>query len=154
MISADDISGQISPAFGDVIERFDHVSAAVRDIDAMQPLLDLLGAEHFDGGLSFEGDFRWEQYRLPGGTRLELIASVGDDPAHFIPRFIRDRGEGLHHLTFKVYDIHAARDRAVELGFEVVGFDVAEDDWKELFLHPRSTHGVLVQLAEFPAKDG
>lgn len=137
---------------GPVIERFDHVSMAVHDIDAAGPLITLLGGEHFDGGINPWGEFSWAQYNLPGWGRLELIAPLSPDADHFIRRFLAERGEGLHHLTFKVYDINEAMERATELGFTVTGFDDRLDDWKEAFIHPRSSHGVLIQLAEFPDK--
>ena len=126
---------------------------AVADIDATTPLLALLGAEYLDGGTNPNGDFRWVQYSLPGSGTLELIAPLVSDPDHFIQRFLRERGEGLHHLTFKVFDIEEAVRRATELGFVVTGFDDSLDDWKEAFVHPRSANGVLIQLAEFPDKD-
>ena len=54
-----------------------------------------------------------------------------------------------HHLTLKVTSIESARMRADELGFRVVGDTIADPTWSELFLHPASTHGVLIQFAEF-----
>jgi methylmalonyl-CoA/ethylmalonyl-CoA epimerase len=140
---------QLSP----VIERFDHVSMAVHDIDATAPLISLLEGTHFEGGVSAKGDFRWDQYDLPGSGRIELIAAIDPDPQHFIRRFLAERGEGLHHLTFKVHNLREAVDRATQLGFTVTGFDDSLDDWKEAFLHPKSAYGVLIQLAEFPAGD-
>lgn len=136
----------------DVIERFDHVSIAVRDIEIAQTLVDLLGGTHIGGGLSYALDFRWIQFDLPGQGRLEMISPVIDDPENFLNRYLDENGEGLHHLTFKVNDIHKAVARAKELGFTVVGFNVEEEDWKEAFVHPASAHGVLIQLAEFPDK--
>jgi len=139
-------------ALESVIERFDHVSVAVIDIEAAAPLIRLLGGTYFDGGTNPWGDFRWAQYDLPGTGRLELIAPLDPDPDHFIQRFLAERGEGLHHLTFKVYDIEQAVARATEMGFTVTGFDDRLPDWKEAFIHPKSAHGVLIQFAEFPEK--
>jgi methylmalonyl-CoA/ethylmalonyl-CoA epimerase len=136
----------------DVIERFDHVSIAVRDIGIAQTLVDLLGGTHIGGGLSYEGDFEWIQFDLPGEGRLEMISPVVEDENNFLNRYLDEHGEGLHHLTFKVTDIRAAVERARSLGFTVVGFDDTNADWKEAFVHPASAHGVLVQLAEFPDK--
>jgi methylmalonyl-CoA/ethylmalonyl-CoA epimerase len=138
---------------GSVIERFDHVSMAVENIEAAAPLIALLGGEYYDGGNNPWGDFTWAQYDLPGSGRLELIAPLIPDPDHFIRRFLAERGEGLHHLTFKVYDINKAVEKATEMGFTVTGFDDRLEDWKEAFIHPRSSHGVLIQLAEFPNKN-
>ncbi len=135
-----------------VIERFDHVSVAVHDIDIAQALVDLLGGRHIGGGHSHAEDFRWIQFDLPGQGRLELISPDVEDPNNFLNRYLAEHGEGLHHLTFKVTDIHKAVERARTLGFTVVGFDDTQDDWKEAFVHPASAHGVLIQLAEFSEK--
>jgi methylmalonyl-CoA/ethylmalonyl-CoA epimerase len=137
---------------GGVIERFDHVSIAVHDIDIAQTLVDLLGGSHIGGGYSHAGDFEWIQFDLPGQGRLEMISPVVDEESNFLNRYLEEHGEGLHHLTFKVHDIRAAVARAQELGFTVVGFDESNADWKEAFVHPASAHGVLIQLAEFPDK--
>jgi methylmalonyl-CoA/ethylmalonyl-CoA epimerase len=136
----------------DIIERFDHVSIAVRDIEIAQTLVDLLGGTHIGGGLSHAEDFRWIQFDLPGQGRLEMISPVIDDDSNFLNRYLDEHGEGLHHLTFKVTDIHKAVARAEELGFTVVGFNDDDENWKEAFVHPASAHGVLIQLAEFPDK--
>jgi len=139
----------LTPALGDLIERLDHISIAVEHIDATGPLVALMGGTFYESGLNHGGDFHWTQYLLPSG-KLELIAAVDPtDEAHFINIFLARRGEGLHHLTFKVTDIRAAADRASDLGFSVFGFDDTKTDWKEAFVHPKSAHGVLIQLAEF-----
>lgn len=136
----------------DVIERFDHVSIAVHNIEIAQTLVDLLGGSHIGGGFSRERDFEWIQFDLPGQGRLELISPIVDEESNFLNRYLAEHGEGLHHLTFKVQDIGAAVTRARELGFTVVGFNDSDADWKEAFVHPASAHGVLIQLAEFPDK--
>lgn len=138
-----------SGAFEGRIERFDHVSMAVRSFEAAAPLVTLIGGQRFDSGYEEDTDFHWVQYDLPHWGRLELIRTDSRDSEHFINRFIRDRGEGLHHLTFKVKDLHAAARMAEQLGFTIVGLNDAGPAWKEVFVHPRSANGVLVQLAEF-----
>jgi methylmalonyl-CoA/ethylmalonyl-CoA epimerase len=136
---------------GGLVERFDHVSMAVRDIDSSNHFTLLMGGNRFDGGINDPGRFRWVQYRLAGGSVLEMIAPLDtEDPDHFINRFIAERGEGLHHVTLKVSDLHKAVAAAEALGFEVVGIDESDPAWKEAFVHPKSANGVLVQLAEFP----
>jgi methylmalonyl-CoA/ethylmalonyl-CoA epimerase len=149
-----DNDGELAPALDDLIERFDHFSIAVRDIDATAPLVALMGGQPYESGLNHGGDFYWSQYLLHGG-KLELIAAVDiSDETHFINVFTATRGEGLHHLTFKVTDIRSAADRATDLGFDVFGFDDTKSGWKEAFVHPKSAHGVLIQLAEFTDGSG
>jgi hypothetical protein len=132
----------------EVIERLDHVSIGVWDIAAAARLPDFLGGRFRDGGLSHRRDFRWAQWDLPFG-KLEMIAPIDPGDDNFLTRFLRDHGEGPHHLTFKVHDIEHAVARAAELGFDVVGRNTEHAGWKEAFIHPRSSHGVLIQLAEF-----
>ena len=133
----------------DVIERFDHFSIAVRDISSTANLVSLMGGSPYESGLNSGGDFHWAQFSLSEG-KLELIAAVDQlDDTHFINAFIQARGEGLHHLTFKVTDLREAVDRATALGFTIVGFDDTDEAWKEAFVHPKSASGVLIQLAEY-----
>lgn len=131
------------------IERFDHVSLAVWRIEAVLPLVELLGGSFVKGGLNEGGGFLWAQFSLRGAGTLEVIQPCDpEDSQHFLVRFLRDRGEGVHHVTVKVTDIHAAVATAEGRGYTVVGLDTS-GDWKEAFVHPKSAHGVLVQLAQW-----
>jgi len=141
--------GGLPEEFQALVERFDHVSMAVDDFDEARATVSLMGGTHHDGGYEPRADFHWVQYDLPHGGRLELIRTESSDPNHFIRRFIDQRGEGLHHLTFKVRDLKAAVYLAEAAGFTVVGYDDSDPSWKEAFIHPRSANGVLIQFAEF-----
>jgi len=135
-----------------LVERLDHVSVAVWDIARAAPFAGLLGGRFREGGLSFGRDFRWVQWDLPNG-KLEMIQPVdGRDDDHFLVRFLRSRGEGVHHLTLKVTDLAEAVERARAAGFRVVGERRAPPTWREAFVHPRSACGVLVPLAAW--RDG
>lgn len=133
---------------GGMVERFDHVSLAVWNIEDALTLVSLMGGRFRSGG-DVPARFRWAQWDLPERGKLEIVQPLDpDDSDHFLVRFLRARGPGLHHLTFKVTNLLEAVDRARVLGFEVVG--VSTDRWwKEAFVHPMSAQGVLVQLAEW-----
>jgi methylmalonyl-CoA/ethylmalonyl-CoA epimerase len=123
---------------------FDHVAIAVRRIADGEPLLrGLLGAAPGE-----EGDgrgFTFRQYVLPGGV-VELLEPRGPDS--FLLRFLRDRGEGLHHVTFKVADLPAWAARLRAAGYRIVGENYDNPAWREIFVHPKSAHGTLLQFAE------
>ncbi|HET7264862.1 MAG TPA: VOC family protein [bacterium] len=123
---------------------FDHVAIAVRRIADGEPMLrELLGASPGESG---DGrGFTFQQYTLPGGV-IELLQPRGDDS--FLHRFLRDRGEGLHHITLKVSGLESWAARLRAAGYRVVGENYENPAWRELFLHPKSAHGVLVQFAE------
>ena len=122
----------------------DHVAVAVYHIaDALPLFRDLLGGEPGESGGG--AGFTYQQLAFPGGT-VELLEPRGEDS--FLHRFLASRGPGLHHVTFKVDDLPrwAARLRAA--GYHVVGERYDTPEWRELFIHPKSGHGVLIQLAE------
>lgn len=128
-----------------VVQRLDHVSWAVHDIRSALPLVELLGGRFYQGADHVRNSFRWVQFKLPQGM-LEIMSPLGRDS--FLHKFLRDRGEGLHHLTFEVADLSEAARVAEEKGFRVTGLNFSEH-WSEAFLHPRSTNGVLIQLAQW-----
>lgn len=133
----------------DHVERFDHVAVALWDVATMLPSVELLGGRYRNGGDVHGAGFRWVQFHLPGAGKLELLQPLDvEDESNFLVRFLRTRGEGVHHLTFKVTDLPAAVAEARDRGLEVVGVDTS-GSWKEAFIHPASNHGVLVQLAEW-----
>lgn len=84
------------------------------------------------------------------GVRLELLESVRNDGV--IARFIERRGEGLHHVAFETMDIRAELRRLQGQGFEIVDNEPRPGAGGRLvaFLHPRSAHGVLLELVEEP----
>jgi catechol 2,3-dioxygenase-like lactoylglutathione lyase family enzyme len=126
--------------------RLDHVAIGVPDATQAPPfLVGELGGRRHDAGPG--AGFRWWQWRFEGGGVIEILAPDGP-PGGFLHRFLAARGPGVHHVTFKVPDLHAAARRARDHGFEVVGLSEPFPGWKEAFLHPRQAQGIVVQLAE------
>jgi len=131
----------------DLVEKLDHVAFAVRDKDAAAAYLtNVLGAkEVFDMEW---GGFRFTSFLMGSGSMLELV--YADDPASFVNRFIAKRGEGVHHLTFKVRDIDEMIDRLRSQGLNPFDINTTNELWKECYIHPREAMGTLIQFAEFP----
>ena len=132
---------------GDLVERFDHVAFGVRDVAEAARLLRFLGGEFFEGADSPPNEFRWVQFRMPGGAKVELIAPLAD--TSFLTPFLERRGEGLHHVTIKVTDLDEAVRRCEAAGRRVVGHARPAPNWAEAFLHPATAHGAVIQLAEW-----
>lgn len=130
----------------------DHVAIATWDVgNAVHLLTNVLGATYVDGGDDTAAGFRWLQFRLPGG-KIEVLEPLTTDG--FLYRFLTRRGEGLHHVTFYVRDIAEAIPALVAAGYEPVDVNLEHASWKEAFLHPRDTSGVLFQLAQTPVPEG
>ena len=133
----------------DTFERFDHLALAVRDIRAVLPLLQLMGGVYRTGGRHPTAGFTWVQFMLPGDTKLELLTPADpSDGDHFLNRFLEGRGEGPHHVTFKVRDLRTAVAATRRAGYEVVGESYG-GSWQEAFVHPATAHGLLIQLAQW-----
>jgi methylmalonyl-CoA/ethylmalonyl-CoA epimerase len=80
--------------------------------------------------------------------RVELIEPTRDDSP--VARFLERRGSGLHHIAYRVPDIEAALASYIARGWDPVDRvpRAGAHGRRVAFLHPRSTHGVLVELVE------
>jgi methylmalonyl-CoA/ethylmalonyl-CoA epimerase len=84
-----------------------------------------------------------------GESKVELVQPTDDTTG--VARFLASKGEGFHHVCFEVADLAAALTRFGLDGIELI--DSAPRRGAEgpvAFLHPRSCHGVLVELIEAP----
>ena len=128
----------------------DHVALASRDSQAaMRVLVRDLGATVMQGAI--QAGFRPVQLRLGDADRgmtVELLEPHRAEDHDFLDRFLRDRGPGPHHLTFKVDDIEAEIDRVRGTGLHPTGILLDSPRWKECFLHPAEAHGTVIQLAQ------
>ena len=128
---------------------YDHVAHAVPSIREVLPIYrDLLGGVVHSGGISPWGGHLAVQIEYAHGARIELLEPVRRN-APSIGKFLAasPRG-GLHHVTFKVPDIQLALERVLAAGYHPAGTYLEQPEWRETFLHPRETGGVLVQLAQ------
>lgn len=83
-----------------------------------------------------------------GETKIELLEST--DPEGVIAKYVAKKGEGIHHIAFEVTDIGAEMQRLKNEGFVLLN-EVPKDgaDNKLVcFLHPKNTHGVLIELCQ------
>jgi methylmalonyl-CoA/ethylmalonyl-CoA epimerase len=128
------------------IIKVDHVAWATWDATAHVKLLtDVLGATFVDGADEPHAGFRWLQFQLPNG-KIEVIEPLNREG--FLYRFLTRRGEGIHHVTMYVRDLARAIEQAKAAGYEPVDVNLGNESWKEAFLSPRETNGVLLQLAQ------
>jgi len=131
--------------------RVDHVSIAVRSID--RALDFFLG--HFPAvlnqeklpGYGEEPEFHWTDFTI-GNFKIELIESAR--PGSFVDRFIAARGEGFHHLSFKIRDLDPALERLEADGIRIVDRFDEGDGHETAFIHPRSAFGTLIQFWQEP----
>lgn len=80
-------------------------------------------------------------------TTLEIIEPLNDNSS--VKKFLNEKGEGIHHIAISVDDIEKDVENASNKGIKILG-DVRPGsyDRKITFIHPRSLHGVLIELCE------
>ena len=128
----------------------DHLGVAVRSIDrSLAFWRDALGAD-LEGTEVVPTEKVRTAFLPVGEARVELLEPT--DPDSTVARFLDRRGEGIHHVCFRVDDIDAALRRLGERGIEPVGEAPrpGAQGCRVAFLHPRDTGGILVELSERP----
>jgi methylmalonyl-CoA/ethylmalonyl-CoA epimerase len=128
--------------------RLDHIGIAVADLDAaLRFYRDALGLE-----IEAPEEVASQRVRahfIPAGeVALELLEATAPDSP--IARYVEKRGPGLHHITLRVDDIEAALARLKARGVRLIDERPREGAHGSLvaFIHPSSTHGVLVELKQ------
>jgi methylmalonyl-CoA/ethylmalonyl-CoA epimerase len=126
------------------VQHFDHIAIAVRDLARAAELYgDALRGELVRGGDDLELGIRTMQFKLPPAIKVELLTPIGDS---YLARYLDKHGEGFHHATIFVVDIHAAVAELEARGFETVDFDASMEAWQEAFIRPSTGFGALIQL--------
>lgn len=126
----------------------DHVAIVVHDLDeALSFYRDALGLSVTERREVPEEGVEIASLTLTNGS-VELVRPLGDEGG--IARFLDSRGEGLHHICLVVPDITAAMERLRRAGALPVTDEpqVAADGRRYVFVHPKSAHGVLLELYE------
>jgi methylmalonyl-CoA/ethylmalonyl-CoA epimerase len=129
----------------------DHVAIAVKDLDkAIALYRDAFGLE-----LAEVEEVAEQQVRTAifghGMGRVELISPTVADSG--VAKFLEKRGEGLHHICIEVDDIEAAMAALRERGAPLIDQTpkIGAGGAKVAFIHPKGSHGVLVELRQGPA---
>jgi methylmalonyl-CoA/ethylmalonyl-CoA epimerase len=125
----------------------DHIGIAVRSLERRLAFYRAIGLE-----AEAVEEVPSEKLRvafLPiEGTSIELLEPAA--PESPVAAFIAKRGEGLHHICFRVADIRAAMAELRASGFELLADEPRRGAHGALvcFIHPRSAGGVLVELSQ------
>ena len=129
--------------------RVHHVAVVVRDLDAALAFYrDKLRLE-LDVVMPIDTDGVRIGFLPVGESSIELVQPTRSDTG--VARFLENRGEGFHHVCLEVDDLAAELERLAGQGIELI--DAAPRRGAEgpvAFIHPRSCHGVLVELIEAP----
>lgn len=124
----------------------DHIGIAVKNLDESIPYYEkLLGTKCY-AIEHVEDQFVKTAFFLVGQTKIELLEST--DPDGPLGSYIEKKGEGIHHIAFAVDNTDEALIDAKEKGFDLIDRRSRKgaENMNIGFLHPKSTHGILVEL--------
>jgi methylmalonyl-CoA epimerase len=134
---------------GRTFSRVHHVAVVVRDIEAALGFYrDTLGLT-VELVLPIESDRVIIAFLAVGETKVELVQPT--DETTGVARFLATKGEGFHHVCVETPDVDATLADLAARGVEVIDAQARRGaEGPVAFLHPRSCHGVLVELIEAP----
>ena len=127
-----------------------HVALIVRSIDdALGFWRDLLGLD-LESVMDIAADGVRIAFLTVGESKVELVEPTDD--ATGVARFLAAKGEGFHHVCFEVENLAETLLRLEIDGLELIDSSPRHGaEGPVAFIHPRSCHGVLVELIEAPA---
>jgi methylmalonyl-CoA/ethylmalonyl-CoA epimerase len=130
------------------VKKINHIAILVDDLEAtVRFWQDALGLE-----VSHTEDIPGEQAMIAflptGDSEIELVRPTSDDSG--LARYLEKRGPGMHHICLEVDDIAGMLARLKAKGIQLINEEpkIGSDGRKYAFVHPKSAHGVMVELYE------
>jgi methylmalonyl-CoA/ethylmalonyl-CoA epimerase len=126
------------------VEKIDHIAIATKDVKATADFYKaLLGVKVGEIVEVPEQDIKSSYVHIPG-TGIEILQPI--DPNGSIQKFIDKKGEGIHHIALKVANLEDAVRELTENGIRLIQSSM--DGKLVVFIHPKSTNGILIELCE------
>lgn len=130
------------------MKKIEHIGIAVKNLEQSNQLFEkLFGAPAYKQEEVASEGVRTSFFRN-GVNKIELLEATNSDSP--IAKFLEKKGEGIHHIAFDVDDIYSEITRLQAEGFTLIN-DVPKrgaDNKLVVFLHPKSTNGVLIELCQ------
>ncbi|QOG03445.1 methylmalonyl-CoA epimerase [Flavobacterium sp. MDT1-60] len=131
-----------------MVNKIEHIGIAVKNMDDANVLFEkLLGVPSYKEE-EVESEGVLTSFFQTGSNKIELLMAT--NPESPIAKFLEKKGEGIHHIAFDVEDIYAEIERLKSEGFILIN-EVPKkgaDNKLVVFLHPKNTNGVLVELCQ------
>ena len=131
-----------------MLNRIEHLGIAIKSLETSDHLFaKLLGKIPYKQE-AVEREGVKTSFFMVGESKIELLEAT--NPESPIAKFIDKKGEGIHHIAFAVEDIKAEIERLKAEGFVFITEEPKDgaDNKLVVFLHPKSTNGVLVELCQ------
>jgi methylmalonyl-CoA/ethylmalonyl-CoA epimerase len=131
-----------------MVNKIEHIGIAVKNMDDANVLFEkMLGVPSYKME-AVESEGVLTSFFQTGNNKIELL--VATNPESPIAKFLEKKGEGIHHIAFDVDDIEAEIIRLKGEGFVLINEipKKGADNKLVVFLHPKNTNGVLVELCQ------
>ena len=131
-----------------MIKKVEHIGIAVKDINSSTTLFErLLGVKPYKTEKVLSEGVNTAFFGI-ADQKIELLSSINKGSA--IEKFLESKNEGVHHIALLVDSLEFEINRLEGLGFQFISKTPKEgaDNKRIVFLHPKSTNGVLVELCE------
>jgi methylmalonyl-CoA epimerase len=128
--------------------KLDHIGIAVKSLEETVPVLEKIFKAKASDVEFVEGQKVYVQKIKLENMDIEILQ--GSAPESPISKFIEKRGEGIQHCSFEVDDIVTSLKELKEKGVRLIDEEprTGADDMLISFLHPKSTAGILMELAQ------
>lgn len=128
--------------------KIEHIGIAVNSLGSAHPFFSLLLGQQPYKVEEVESEGVRTSFFRAGESKIELLEATRPDSP--IAKFIEKRGEGIHHIAYHVDDIHAEMQRMKQAGIRLLNETPKSGADNKLicFLHPKDTHGVLIELCQ------
>jgi len=130
------------------VNKIDHIGIAVQSIEESLKLYkDVLGMD-FKGVEELTERGLKTAFIQAGDTKIELLEPISEKST--ISKFIEKKGQGMHHMALQVKDIKQSMIALKENGYRLLSEEPEKGahGTKVVFLHPKSSNGVLLELVE------
>lgn len=130
------------------MKKIEHIGIAVKDLEKSNEIFaSLFGKPHYKVE-EVESEGVKTSFFEVGSNKIELLEGTNENSP--ISKFIAKKGEGIHHIAFAVDDILSEVKRLKKEGFIVLNEipKKGADHKLVVFLHPKSTNGVLIELCQ------
>ena len=130
----------------------DHIGIACDDLDSATTFWRLIGLIQGDDELVADQGVTTRFFSTsnndPMTPKIELLEPTGPDTP--IGKFLDKRGPGVQQVCFRVEDINSMIELLTENGIHMIDQVPRKGAHDSLiaFVHPKSTGGVLVELAQ------
>jgi len=137
-----------------MLENVEEVVLAVDNQDEVVALFEDLFGMDFADSWTVPADNMSVKCAYVGSTMFHIVSSLAPDAV--IGKFIQSRGEGVHHIAFRVKNMDEMVKRLKEKGVKLVPDNpvaVGDTGASFIFIHPKSVHGIMIELISTGKQD-